>query len=335
MAKGEHQKVKLLYLEKIFREETNEDHPLTMPEIISRLAEFGVTAERKTLYLDFEELRAFGVDIISERRGRETVYYLGSRLFELPELKLLVDSVQASRFITEKKSRSLIRKLESLTDRYGAKQLNRQVLIGGRVKTMNESIYYNVDKIHSAISENKQIRFQYFQWNMKKEQVLRHGGAWYQVSPWCLGWADENYYLIGYDAEGGIRKHYRVDKMKNLAVTGTPRGGLEEMKSFDPAAYTRSLFGMFGGENVSVLLEGESSIAGVVVDRFGTDAVMYPISESAFRVRVDVAVSPQFLGWVASLGGKLRVISPERVVQEMKNLADTLSQQYASGVRSG
>lgn len=328
MARGENQKLKLLYLEKIFREETNEDHPLTMPEIISHLADVGVKADRKTLYLDFEELRAFGIDVISERRGRETVYYLGARLFELPELKLLVDSVQASRFITEKKSRSLIKKLESLTDIYGAKQLNRQVLIGGRVKTMNESIYINVDKIHSAISENKQIRFHYFQWNMKKEQVLRHGGAWYQVSPWYLGWADENYYLIGYDTESGIRKHYRVDKMKSLSVTNSPRDGLEEMKSFDPASYTRSLFGMFGGENVSVLMEGDSGIAGVVIDRFGTDVSIYSVNEATFRVRADVAVSPQFLGWIASLGGKLRVISPERVVKKMKELADTLSQQY-------
>lgn len=158
---------------------------------------------------------------------------------------------------------------------------------------------------------------------------LRHGGAWYIISPWYLGWADENYYLIGFDSKSGMRKHYRVDKMKRLSLTDETRKGGELMKGFDPAAYTKSLFGMYGGEAVSVVLEGDRSIAGVVIDRFGSDITLIPQNENTFRVRVDVAVSPQFLGWVASLSGKLKIISPEKVAAEMKKLAEKLLRQYS------
>ena len=175
--KGDNQKLKMLYLAKIFSEETDDMHPLTMPEIISMLASYGVNADRKTLYMDFEELRHFGMDIIAEKEGRSMNYYLGSRDFELPELKLLVDSVQSAKFITDKKSNELIKKLESLVSRYEAKQLNRQVVISGRIKAMNESIYYNVDKLHEAIGSDRQIRFLYYQWNVKKEMELRKNGA--------------------------------------------------------------------------------------------------------------------------------------------------------------
>ncbi|MGN0564187.1 MAG: helix-turn-helix transcriptional regulator, partial [Candidatus Heritagella sp.] len=199
MAKGSNQKPKLLYLAKIFAEYTDEEHGLSMQEIIARLNQYEINADRKTLYLDFEELRHFGLDIVSEQKGRNVYYFLASRDFELPELKLLVDCVQSSKFITERKSRELIKKLESLVSKHNASQLQRQVILSGRVKAMNESIYYSVDTIHNAINGDKQIRFQYFQWNVKKEMELRHHGAWYQISPWALVWDDEYYYLIGYD----------------------------------------------------------------------------------------------------------------------------------------
>lgn len=205
MAKTENQKLKLLYLLKIFTEETDENHMLTMPQIIDRLADYGIHADRKTLYLDFAELNKMDeVEIVTVKEGRNTYYHMGSRLFELPELKLLVDSVQAAKFITDRKSDMLIHKLEHLVSRYEAKQLQRQVLIAGRVKTPNKSIYYNVDEIYCAIGTNRQITFHYFQWNVKKEQVLRHDGALYHVSPWCLVWDDEYYYLIGYESAGGV-----------------------------------------------------------------------------------------------------------------------------------
>ena len=328
MARSSNQKAKLLYLAKIFSEQTDETHGLTMPELISRLNDFGISADRKTIYTDLEELRHFGMDILAQQEGGIWRYCLVSREFELAELKLLVDSVQSSRFITEKKSRSLIKKLESLVSVYDARQLQRQVLIAGRVKTMNESIYYNVDKLHTALSQGRQIRFKYFQWNVDKQEALRRGGAWYCVSPWHLRWDDENYYLIAYDAAFGQLRHYRVDKMKNIVITDEPREGEEVLKNFDPTIYTNRLFGMYGGEIARVTLEGENAKVGLVIDRFGKNVPILRQDAEHFAAHVEVAVSPQFLGWIASLGGALRITAPESVVQSMRELVKTLSAQY-------
>ena len=247
MAKGANQKLKLLYLARILSEETDEDHGLTLPEITARLAALDIPADRKTLYADFEELRRFGLDILTVQEGRQYTYRLVSREFELPELKLLVDCVQAAKFITEKKSRELIRKLEGLASRNEALQLQRQVLISGRIKTMNESIYYNVDKLHQAINGNVRIRFRYFSWTVRKEMELRRGGADYEVSPLHLVWDDEYYYLVAYDNTDLKTKHFRVDKMLQIRLTRLPREYPEEAARLDISAYSRSLFGMFGG----------------------------------------------------------------------------------------
>ncbi len=329
MAKGENQKLKMLYLVRIFSRETDEDHALTMPEIIRRLAHFGVSAERKTLYLDFEELRRFGLDLIAEQRGRQTWYYLGSRDFELPELKLLVDAVQASRFITEKKSAQLIRKLERLSSIHEAKHLQRAVLTSGRIKTMNESIYYNVDKIHAAIGENRQIRFHYFQWNVRKEMELRRGGAWYRVSPWGLVWDDENYYLVAHDAREDRIKHYRVDKMLHLEKTKEARQGRDRYLDMDLIRYQRRLFGMFGGEEMQVTLEAENAMAGILIDRFGKDVNFRKKDADHIEITVDVAVSPQFLSWVAALGKGIRITGPDRAVELMRREIMRLRDQYS------
>lgn len=328
MAKGSNQKQKLLYLAKIFFTETDEQHGLTLSEITNRLSQYDIFVERKTLYQDLEELRHFGLDIISRKEGRSYRYLLASREFELAELKLLVDSVQSSKFITENKSHALIKKLESLVSVHEASQLQRQVLLAGRVKTMNESIYYNVDELHSAISQNSQIRFHYFQWNLDKQEQLRHGGAWYVVSPWLLRWDDENYYLIAYDAEADKLKHYRVDKMKHIALTSAPREGQHVMQDFDPTTYTNRLFGMYSGEPTRVTLEGENAMVGILIDRFGKDIPILRKDDDHFIAHVDVAVSPQFLGWIASLGGGLRVTAPDSVVAQMRELAHTLAGQY-------
>ena len=328
MAKGTNQKLKMLYLAKIFMEQTDEDHALTMQEIIAKLNGYDVTADRKTLYLDFEELRRFGLDIISEQRGWNTYYYLGARDFELPELKLLVDSVQAAKFITDRKSRELIRKLEGLVNTQQAQQLHRQVIISGRVKTMNESIYYNIDKLHTAINANAQIKFQYFQWNVKKEMELRKRGAWYQVSPWCLTWDDENYYLVAYDAVDDKIKHYRVDKMLKITSTAEPRLGQERFKEFDITRYAKSLFGMYGGEETSVTLEGDNSLVGVLIDRFGKDITIVPIDENRFEAKVTVAVSSQFFGWIMALGKDIHITGPTPVVKKMRAEAQRLIEQY-------
>ncbi len=328
--KGDNQKLKMLYLAKLFAEETDDLHALTMQQIIAKLAAYGVNANRKTLYQDIEELRHFGMDILAGQEGRDYYYHLGSRDFELPELKLLVDSVQSAKFITDKKSDELIKKLESLVSVYEGKQLHRQVMIAGRIKSMNESIYYNVDALHEAIGSACQIRFRYYRWNVKKEMEFRRDGAWYQVSPWALMWDNENYYLVAYDAEDDRIKHYRVDKMVNIVATREKRLGEERVRGIDMPRYTRSLFGMFTGEETSVTLEAENSMAGVLIDRFGKDIFLIPVGEDRFRTTVNVAVSRQFMGWILGLGRGIRIVAPESVVEQMRQEARAIFERYTS-----
>ena len=326
--KGENQKLKLLYLYKIFFEETDDEHALTMPEIIEKLADYGVNADRKTLYQDFEELRNFGYDIISEKTGRNTYYYLGARDFELAELKLLVDSVQSSKFITDKKSNELIGKLESLASNYDGKKLQRQVVISGRVKTMNESIYYNVDKLHEAIGANSRIKFQYTNWNLNKELELRRGGSWYEISPWALMWDDENYYLVAYDKTDDAIKHFRVDKMQRITVTGEKREGQDQFRKFDMPRYTKTLFGMFGGEERRVVLEATNDMVGILIDRFGKDIIIAPAGPGRFQTTVTVAISKQFLGWIVALGERIRIAAPDDIVALMREESERLAKEY-------
>ncbi len=328
MAKGSNQKLKMLYLVKIFMEETDEQNPLTMQQLISKLNAYGVNADRKTLYMDLDELRHFGIDIISEQKGRSWYYYVGCRRFELPELKLLVDSVQSAKFMTDKKSEELIRKIVSLASRHDARKLQRQVFIAGRVKTINESIYYNVDKLHEAIASDSQIRFRYYRWNVRKEMELRRDGAWYQNSPWGLMWDDENYYLVAFSSEDGKIRHYRVDKMLDISIVNERREGKQEFKAFDLPHYTRSLFGMFGGEEKKVTIEAANDMVGVMIDRFGKDIIIAPIGEERFRITVNVAVSRQFLGWIIALGEDVKITGPADVVEMMREEAIRLGGQY-------
>ena len=328
MTKGENQKLKMLYLVQIFTRYTDDEHALTMQQIIDKLKACGVNANRKTLYLDFAELEHYGLDIISEKRGRSTYYHLGSRQFELPELKLLVDSVQAAKFITDTRSKALIKKLETLASHYEEKQLQRQVVISGRIKTVNKSVYNNVDTIYTAIGKEKQITFHYFQWDVHGNQVLRHHGALYQISPWSLLWDDEYYYLVAYDAAADQIKHYRVDKMKDLNVIDQKRLGQQAFKGFDLARYTRTIFGMYGGEETSVTLECENDKAGIMIDRFGKDLTLFPSDKDHFTVHVNVVPSGQFFGWVMSLGKGVKITAPAQVVRKMQDEVRRLMDDY-------
>ena len=328
MPKGTNQKFKLYRLAQIMMKKTDEEHYITMPEIKEALAEYDITADRKSLYNDLRNLEILGIEVEGEQDCNRYRYHVVNRPFELPELKLLVDAIQSSKFITEKKSNSLIKKLETMVSEYDAQKLQRQVYVSGRIKAMNESIYYTVDAIHNAISENKKIRFQYFQWNVKKEPQLRHGGAWYHISPWGLSWDDENYYLVGFDSEAGLIKHFRVDKMLRIALSNETREGREHFKKLDMADYARKSFGMFGGEEETVKLQVSNGLAGVIIDRFGKDVMMIPVDEDHFNVSVDVRVSRQFLGWVFSLGESVRILGPEAVVDQMKAETQRLIGQY-------
>ena len=328
MPKGSNQKLKLIYLIKIMLEKTDENHGIMMPEIMSALKEYGITAERKSIYADFEAMNELGFEVVGEGSGKSFTYRVVSRQFEVAELKLLVDAIQSSKFITARKSNELIKKLESLVSMHEAKQLQRQVYVSGRIKTMNESIYYNVDEIHAAIGLNKKIRFQYFQWNIKKEEELRRGGAFYEISPWALSWDDENYYLIGFDSEENKIKHYRVDKMLKISYMEEAREGKEFFEKFDMAAYARKSFGMFGGEEQYVKLEFHNNLVGVVIDRFGKDIMIIPSDENHFRVNVNVAVSDQFFGWVFGLGEEVQILGPENVVEQMQDKMKKMIQKY-------
>ena len=328
MPKGTNQKFKLYRLAQIMMKKTDEAHYITMPEIKEALAEYDITADRKSLYNDLRDLEMLGIEVEGEPDGNRYRYHVVNRPFELPELKLLVDAIQSSKFITEKKSNSLIKKLETMVSEYDAQKLQRQVYVSGRIKAMNESIYYTVDAIHNAISENKKIRFQYFQWNVKKEAELRHGGAWYHISPWGLSWDDENYYLVGFDSEAERIKHYRVDKMLKIRMSEEDRDGKEFFKKLDMADYARKSFGMFGGEEQTVKLLVDNSLAGVIIDRFGKDVMMIPADEKHFTVNVDVHVSRQFLGWAFSLGESVKILSPDNVVRQMQEEIQRLIRQY-------
>lgn len=328
MSKGSNQKFKLYRLAQIMLERTDEEHYISMPEIMAALSEYDVTADRKSIYNDLRDLSVFGIEVEGEPIGNRYHYHVTNRSFELPELKLLVDAIQSSKFITEKKSYALIKKLETLASKYDAQKLQRQVYVSGRIKTMNESIYYTVDAIHNAISENKKIKFQYFQWNAKKEMELRHNGAWYHISPWGLSWDDENYYLVGYDTDAGMIKHYRVDKMLHIKISDESREGKEHFKKLDMADYAKKSFGMFGGKEQTVKLSVHNKLAGVIIDRFGKDVMMIPADEEHFNVNVDVRVSRQFLGWVFSLGSDIQIVGPDDVVEQMRKEIARSVEQY-------
>ena len=328
MPKGTNQKFKLYRLAQIMLEETDDDHYITMPGIRSALEEYEITADRKSIYNDLRDLEVLGIEVEGEPVGNRYHYHVVDRPFELPELKLLVDAIQSSRFITERKSNTLIRKLEKLVSRYEAMKLQRQVYVSGRIKTMNESIYYTVDAIHNAISENKKIRFQYFQWNVKKEPELRHNGAYYHISPWGLAWDDANYYLVGYDSDAEQIKHYRVDKMLHIRMSEESREGKENFKKLDMAEYTKKSFGMFGGKEQKVKLLVENRLAGVIIDRFGKDVMFLPVDEEHFTVNVDVRVSGQFFAWIFSLGDGVKILGPEEVVEQVRDEIRRLERQY-------
>lgn len=264
------------------------------------------------------------MDIIKEQIGRETYYHVGSRDFQLTEVKLLIDSIQAAKFISKRKSDDLIKKMKALVSEHQAKLLSRQVYVNDRVKSMNESTYYSVDSLYTAILENRKVEFLYCSWTLDKNLVPRKNGAKYIVSPWALIWADENYYLVAYDEEAGIVKHYRVDKMMQLSITNTKREGEEHFKNFEMGSYALKNFSMFGGEIRKVHIQFPNEKVGIFIDRFGKDITIRSAGDGISKIAVDVAISSQFFGWIFGLGNDVIVTGPEDVVQKMKQkLADT------------
>lgn len=325
MARASGQKLKLLYIVKYLSENTDEHHPASTADIIAHLEANGIHSERKSVYDDMEKLCDFGYDIVQVHSRLGGGYYMAGREFELAELKLLVDAVQSSRFLTTKKSRSLIKKLEQMAGKHDAGKLQRQVYVAGRIKTENESIYYSIDNIHRAIQDNRQISFQYLDWNLNKELVPRANSE-RKVSPWALIWQDENYYLAAYDSKDACMKHFRVDKMGKVVVCRKAREGIEQFAKVDLAAYTNQIFGMYGGNEAVVTLQLPNRLVGVVLDRFGREADIRQMPEDKFRVRAKVMVSGQFFGWLAGIGRDVKIVSPDAVREQYKKwLEDILA----------
>lgn len=329
MARKEGQKLKLIKLKEIFTRYTDQDHPLSVPQLVDRLEKEGIQAERKSLYDDIEALQALGCNI-ELQRGRGGGYYLAEGEFQMAELKMLVDAIQASRFITKRKSNMLIEKLEKFTSVYQENQLRRQVLVSGRIKSTEESIYYNVDALHRAIDQGCQITFKYRNWNMDKRLVERKDGAAYRVSPWALVWESGNYYLVAYNAEEQRLRHFRVDKMAKVnLLENKPREGAAAYREFNVTTYVQQTFGMFGGTETKVTLRCENKMVGAMIDRFGTDPILVPQEDGEhFHMTVTVQTSPQFYGWVAGFNGAVEVIGPEKARAEMAETVKKLYEQY-------
>ena len=324
MARSDNQKLKLMLLARLLEQQTDEAHPMSAQQLIAALAEHGVKAERKSIYSDIAALQDLGMDICLQN-GKNGGYYLASREFELPELKLLVDAVQASKFLSERKTVQLIRKLETLASRWDAGRLRRQVVVSGRVKTMNESVFYTVDQIHEAIAANRQIQFRYFEWGVDKQKHFRDRR--YVASPYALCWENENYYLVAYSERHGIT-HYRVDKMAQLQMLDTPRIVNDETRALDVSKYGKNVFGMFGGEQMQVKMRFENPLAGVVLDRFGHDVMLIPDGDSHFTLTTGIAVSPVFFGWLAGFGGAAKIVFPQSAVEAYLELCKHSMAQY-------
>ena len=329
MAKQAGQKLKLLYLIRIFEEYTDENHSLTMAQIREKLQELmrlDKKPDRKSIYDDIDQLQDFGYDIIQEQTKTDTFYKLASRDFELFELKMMVDAIASSKFLSEAKSRELIRKLEKFCSKAEKNSLNRQIVMANRVKTMNINIHYNVDALHRAIAADKQVKFRYFDFDLKKQRKYYKNGEDYIVSPWQMLYSDDNYYLVAVD-EGKI-KHFRVDKMDSVEMLEVDRAGQDLFGKVDMQDYQRYTFNMFGGKVEYVTMRFMNRMMGAAIDRFGKDVVAQKADESHFDITVPVAISPQFFAWVFGLGNTVTIVEPEHVKEKMKEMLKKAQKFY-------
>ena len=324
MGRTDKQKLKILYIWDYLQKNSHQDNPVKANELISMLDGLDIRCDRKTIYSDIAALQDFGVDIVHQP-GRNGGYFIASRNFELPELKLLIDAVQSSRFLTEKKSRELIEKLCSQCNEQDARLMRRDVYVSGRVKSMNETIYYSVDAIQEAIAQNKQITFRYFDWGLNGKRVYRQKS--YTASPYGLCQDNENCYLLALSPRHGITS-YRVDRMSDICLTEEDRVPCPELTGKNLTEYANKMFQMFAGDRVTGKLRFHRDLSNVVIDRFGQDTMLIPDGEDHFVFTVEVAVSPLFLSWVMGFGDKAQILYPQSVVEECKKMARQILMQY-------
>ncbi|WP_294490708.1 YafY family protein [uncultured Ruminococcus sp.] len=327
MAVEARQKLKLLTMKKFFETETDEKHTITGAKLIEWLGSRGIKAERKTIYDDIRTLCESGMDIVTVKDGHSNAYYLGERTFQQEELLVLANIVASSRFLTKKKSRELVKKLQTLTNRYDAERLYGQIYIDNRAKSFNEVIYYSVNKIQEGISAGKEIRFKYTEFNPDKKQVLKHGGEFYTVTPYTLVWENENYYLVCYCNKHEKICRYRVDRMLNVELTDTDARKLSDEEK-NEVTNLQSVYGMYGGRRESVTMQFDNSLANVVIDRFGLDCHPTRKNENTFTLTVDVQIAPTFWGWFFQFGNKAKIVSPENVIEEGKQYLNEILQNY-------
>lgn len=324
MPKSENQKVKILYILDYLKQNSRQDHPIEAEELIEMLGRRNIQCARKAIYSDIAALQDYGIDIVTAR-GRNGGFYIASRNFELPELKLLIDAVKSSRFLTEKKSRELIAKLCQECSEHDARLLRREVVVAGRVKSMNESIYYNVDAIQEAIARNEQISFQYFDWGIDGQRRYREKN--YLASPYGLCQDNENCYLLALSPRHGVTS-YRVDRMTQIELTGEKRIPCPELTGENLNRYAGQLFQMFSGESTQVKLRFHRDLANAVIDRFGRDTMLIPDGEDHFVFTVRVAVSPLFLSWVIGFGDRAQILYPQSVIDQCVALCESVTGQY-------
>ena len=330
MARRSNQKLKILYVRQMLLDETDDDHGLTMAEIIERLAERGVSAERKAIYRDLDSLRCYGMDIIKRPRAESgvTEYAVGKRDFEFPELLLLVDAVQSSRFLTERKSLALVNHIGTLTSRYQADMLVGRVHVEGRIKMQNESIYYNVNDIQHAIAQKRKITFRYLSYDVDKNAVLRKDGKLYRENPLCLVYRDDFYYLVTYNDRHESFLKYRVDRMRSIKVVDEPVTRNAVVAAFDVDEYVAQSFSMYNGEARMIELLVDPELAGPIIDRFGKDVQMSRAEDGRARVNVKVLVSGTFFGWLTQFGTRAQIVSPKDVAAQYQDYLADIVQMY-------
>ena len=325
MPKSDNQKLKIFYILDYLQRNSHADHPVRATELTNMLEQqHNIQCERKTVYSDIAALQDYGVDIVSVP-GKNGGYYIASRNFELPELKLLIDAVQSSRFLTEKKSRELIEKLCTECSVHEAKLVRRDVVVSGRVKSMNETIYYNVDAIQEAISQNRQITFRYFDWNLDGTRKYREKD--YVASPYGLCQDNENCYLLAFSDRHGITS-YRVDRMADIHSLSESRVPCPELTGKNLVDHANRLFQMFSGDAVDVKMRFHRSLVNVVIDRFGRDTMLIPDGADYFVFTTRVAVSPLFLSWIIGFGSNAKILHPQSVVDQCRNLCRQVLEQY-------
>lgn len=326
MPKSYDQKLKILYIKDYLEKNSHENHPVGAAELIDMLKkEYGILADRKTVYSDIRSLINYGMDIVS-LPGRGGGYFIASRNFERHELKLLIDAVQSSRYLTEQMSHELIEKLCRECSVHDARLMRRNINVSGRVKSMNDSIYNNVDYIQEAIAQKKQITFQYFDWDIRGQRKYRDKP--YQASPYGLCQDNDNCYLVAWTERHAIT-HFRVDRMSKIQILGEDRIPCPELTGKAFTEYANRTFQMFAGETINVKLLFHKSLTNVVIDRFGREIMLIPEEDGEhFSFTVPVAVSPMFLSWVLGFGDKAKILRPQSAIDACTELCQSILKQY-------